>query len=114
MPPDLVNEHPTELARLLPHGLMAHDDTASREDLLDVAQAQREAKAEPDGVADDLGGKAIAGIAGANVLAIPSGYPPCFEAASRPAAKLMMPVALSEFLTVLETNAADPKTADFP
>jgi hypothetical protein len=34
--------------------------------LLDHAQAERKTKVKPDGVADDLGRKAVAGIAGAN------------------------------------------------
>src|SRR3954471_24122072 len=61
--PDLVGEALAELARPLPHGLIAHLDAASREDLIHVAQAQRKAEVEPDRVADDLGREAIAGVA---------------------------------------------------
>jgi len=43
---------------------MADHDAAGGEDLIDVAQAQGKAEVEPDRVADDLGWKAIAGIAG--------------------------------------------------
>src|SRR4051812_10873952 len=39
---------------------------ASREDLIHVTQAEREAEVQPDGMADDLGREAVAGITGAN------------------------------------------------
>src|SRR4051812_37404943 len=55
-----------ELARPLPHGLVADDDAASREDLLNHAQAEQEPKVQPNRVADDLGRKSVVGIAGAN------------------------------------------------
>jgi len=59
---DLVGEALAELARPLPHGLMAHEDAAGRQHLLHHAQAQGKAEVEPDGVADDLAWKAVAGI----------------------------------------------------
>ena len=52
------------LQRPLPHGLVADDDAARGQHLLDHAQAEREAEVQPNGVADDLGRKAVAGIAG--------------------------------------------------
>src|SRR3954447_17906935 len=59
---DLVGKALAELARPLADGLMADRDGASREDLIHHAKAQRKAEVEPDGVADDLGWKAIAGV----------------------------------------------------
>jgi hypothetical protein len=43
---------------------MADDDAACGQHLLDHAQAEREAKVQPYGVADDLGREAVPGIAG--------------------------------------------------
>src|SRR3954463_2397573 len=43
---------------------MAHVDAAGRQPLFAHAQAQREAEVEPDGVADDLARKAVAGVGG--------------------------------------------------
>jgi hypothetical protein len=57
---DLVGEGLAELARPLPHGFVAHVDAAGGQHLFD--QAQREAEVEPDGVADDLAWKAVAGV----------------------------------------------------
>src|SRR3954464_13537296 len=65
-PPDPVGEVLAELARPLSYALVADDDAARGQHLLDHAQAEREAKVEPDGVANDLGREAVAGIAGAN------------------------------------------------
>src|SRR3954447_11765656 len=64
--PDPVGEVLAELARPLPHGFMADDDAAGSQHLLDHAQAEREAEIEPNRVADDLGRKPVAGIAGAS------------------------------------------------
>src|SRR3954469_5662466 len=50
--PDLVGDVLAELERPLPHTLVADDDAAGRQHLLDHAQAQREPKVEPDSVAD--------------------------------------------------------------
>src|SRR4051794_36275136 len=63
--PDLVGKRLAELARPLPDRLVADADAAGRQKLIHHAQAQREAEVEPDRVADDLGRKAIAGVAGA-------------------------------------------------
>src|SRR5215213_9327795 len=65
-PPDPVGKVLAELARPLPHGLVTDDDAACGQHLLDHAQAEREAKVEPNRMADDLGRKAVASIAGAN------------------------------------------------
>src|SRR4051794_569760 len=62
--PDLVGEALAELARPLPHGLMAHVDAAGRQHLFDHAQAQREPEVQPNGVADALAWKAVAGVGG--------------------------------------------------
>ena len=45
------------------HGLIGNDDPALRQQIFDVAEAQREPEIEPDRVLDDLGRKAIAAIA---------------------------------------------------
>src|SRR3954471_14153586 len=62
--PDLVGEGLPELAPPLPDGLMAHVDAAGRQHLFDHAQAQGKAEVEPNGVADDLAWKAVAGVGG--------------------------------------------------
>src|SRR5215207_5479352 len=61
---DLVSEALAELAPPLAHGLVADRDAAGRQHLFDRAQAQRKAEVEPDGVADDLAWKAVAGVGG--------------------------------------------------
>src|SRR5215212_844344 len=61
-PPDPVGEVLAELARPLPHALMADDDAASGQHLLDHAQAEREAEIQPNRVADDLRWETVAGI----------------------------------------------------
>src|SRR3954453_19518181 len=48
----------------LPHSLVADDDAACGQHLLDHAQAEREAEIQPDGMADDLSGKPLASVAG--------------------------------------------------
>src|SRR3954466_14907745 len=62
--PDLVGEGLAELAPPLAHGFMAHLDAAGGQHLFDHAQAQGKAEVEPDGVADDLAWKAVAGVGG--------------------------------------------------
>jgi hypothetical protein len=62
--PDPVGELLTELERPLPDGLVADDDAACRQHLLDHAEAEREAEVQPNRLADDLGREAIAGIEG--------------------------------------------------
>jgi len=60
---DLVSKILTELQRLLPHGLITDLDTSGRQHLLDHAQAKREPEVQPNGVADHLSRKAVAGVA---------------------------------------------------
>ena len=59
---DLVGEGLAELERPLPNRLVADRDATGGEDLVDMAQAQREAEIEPDGAADDLGREPVAGV----------------------------------------------------
>src|SRR4051794_30364378 len=72
-----------ELERRLPYGLVADDDAAGGQHLLDHAQAERKSEIQPNRVADDLGRKAVA--------------------ASRPAAKLTVP-SKSSFKTAFNGN----------
>src|SRR6201993_5408695 len=65
-PPDLVSEVLAELERPLPHALMADDDAARGQHLLDHAQAEGKAEIQPNRMADDLGRKPVAGVAGGN------------------------------------------------
>ena len=51
----------------LPDGFIRDGDTALREEVFHVAKAEREAIVDPDGVADDGGGEAVAGIADRSV-----------------------------------------------
>src|SRR3954468_12317733 len=91
--PDLVGEGLAELARPLAHGLMAHVDAAGGQHLCDHAQAQRKAEVEPDGVADDLAWKAVAGIRGLGGGGHAGPLPvPALPAKPRP--KLTVPTAL--------------------
>src|SRR3954470_14532558 len=62
-PPDLDSELLAELERPLPYALMADDDAARGQHLLDHAQAEREAEIQPDSVADHLRRETVAGIA---------------------------------------------------
>jgi hypothetical protein len=52
-----------ELQRPLPHRLVADQDAAGGEHLLDHAQAKREPEVQPNRVADHLSWEAVAGIA---------------------------------------------------
>src|SRR3954462_9700218 len=61
-PPDPVSKVLAELERPLPHTLMADDDAARGQHLLDHAQAEREAEIQPDSVADHLRRETVAGI----------------------------------------------------
>src|SRR3954471_555031 len=88
--PDLVGEALAELAGPLAHGLVAHVDAAGGQHLFHHAQAQRKAKVEPDGVADDLGWKAVAGVGGLGCGCHARHRPvPAFPAKPRP--KLTVP-----------------------
>src|SRR3954465_2830239 len=64
--PDPVGEVLAKLQRPLPHALVADDDAARGQHLLNHAQAEREAEVQPYRLADHLSGKAMTGIAGAN------------------------------------------------
>jgi hypothetical protein len=60
---DLVRKTLTELQRPMPHRLMADQDAAGRQHLLDHPKVERESKIEPDGMADHFSRKAVTGIA---------------------------------------------------
>src|SRR3982751_5694001 len=89
--PDLVGEALAELARPLPHGLMAHVDAAGRQHLFDHAQAQRKAEGEPHGVADDLAWKAVASVGGLGG-GCHAGRLPVPVLSAKPRPKLTVPV----------------------
>src|SRR6201993_4219297 len=57
-----VGEFPAEFEPPLPDRLVCHRDAAGGQHLLHHAQAQREPKVQPYGVADDLSGVAMAGV----------------------------------------------------
>jgi hypothetical protein len=59
---DAVGEFPAEFEAPLPDRLVRHRDAAGGQHFLDHAQAQREPKIQPDRVADDLSGVAMAGV----------------------------------------------------
>src|ERR1051325_833219 len=63
-PSDPVGERLAELQGPLPHTLVADDDAAGGQHLLDHAQAERESEIQPNRIADDLGWKPVAGVAG--------------------------------------------------
>src|SRR6266550_3393830 len=63
---DLIGEALAEFARPLPHGFVADDDAARGQQLLNHAEPERKAEIQPHGVADDLGGKPMALVAGAS------------------------------------------------
>ncbi len=56
----------------LPDGLVGDDDPALRQKILDLPKAQAKAMIEPDGVADDLGRKAVSAVAGRIVVHLAS------------------------------------------
>ena len=62
--PGGVGDLAAELETPLPHRLVADDDAADGQHLFHHAQAERKAEVQPDRVADDLSGKAVAGIGG--------------------------------------------------
>src|SRR5438445_9923990 len=64
---DLIGEALAEFARPLPHGFVADDDAARGQQLLHHAQPERKAEIQPHGVADDLGRKPMALVAGGSV-----------------------------------------------
>src|SRR3954447_25988261 len=61
-PPDPVGEVLAELEPPLPHALLADDDAACGQHLLDHAQAEREAEVQPYRVADHLRWETVAGV----------------------------------------------------
>jgi hypothetical protein len=56
-------DHWPEMVYPAPNGLVGDHDPAFRQQIFDVAEAQREPEIEPDRVLDDFGRKAIAAIA---------------------------------------------------
>jgi len=56
-------DHRPEMVHPAPDGLIGDHDPAFRQQIFDVAEAQREPNIEPDRVLDDFGRKAIAAIA---------------------------------------------------
>jgi len=96
-PPDLVGKVLAELERPLPHALVADDDAARGQHLLDHAQAEGKAEIQPNRMADDLGGKAIAGVAGANWrrhrVQLPALLPICKPAAAKLTVPSLVPYA---------------------
>ena len=72
---DSVGERLAKFARPLPHRFVANSDAASSQQLLDHSQPEREPEIQPDGVADDLDGEPIAGIAGASRCHHPTRLP---------------------------------------
>src|SRR4051794_30376406 len=69
---------------------MADRDAASREDLIHHAKAQRKAEVEPDGVADDLGWKAVTGV-GRLGCGCHAGHLPVLTLSAKPRPKLTVP-----------------------
>src|SRR5208337_5356584 len=61
-PTETVGEFPAEFQAPLPDRLVSDRDAASRQHLLNHAQAQWEPEIQPDRIADELGGIAIASI----------------------------------------------------
>src|ERR1700748_3068102 len=61
-PTNAVGELAAKFEAPLPDRLIGHRDAASRQHLLNHAQAQREPKIQPDRVADDLSRVSIAGV----------------------------------------------------
>src|SRR5215472_15456971 len=85
---DPVGERLAKFAGPLPHRFVAHNDAASRQQLLDHAQPEREAEIQPHGMADDLGREPIPGVAGASGCRHPT---PLLTPICRRNAKLTVP-----------------------
>ncbi|EIM24367.1 hypothetical protein MicloDRAFT_00070200 [Microvirga lotononidis] len=60
---DLIGKTLAELQRPLPHRLMADQDAAGSQHLLDHPRAKGKSKIQPDGVADYFRRKTVAGVA---------------------------------------------------
>lgn len=63
-PTDLAGVDPSEFLRPAPHGFMADDDPARREQVLDHPQAERKTELETDSLLDDFRREPIAAING--------------------------------------------------
>src|SRR4051794_11839228 len=87
---DLVGEALAELARPLAHGFVAHLDATRGQHLFDHAQAQGKAEVEPDGVADDLARKAVAGVGGLG-CGCHASHLPVLTLSAKPRPKLTVP-----------------------
>src|SRR6202047_3757184 len=86
-PPDAVAECPAKFEAPLPDRLVRHRDAAGGQHLLDHAQAQREPKIQPDRVADDLSGVAVAEVNRVSRRPHPARVPDqpgSYQACSRP------------------------------
>jgi hypothetical protein len=83
-PPDPVGKLLAELERPLPHGLVADHDAPCRQHFLDHAQAEREAKVEPDRLANHLRWKAIPGIGRLGGWRAHSGHLPARGQSAKP------------------------------
>ena len=57
---------PAECQAPLPNRLVGDRNTTLGEEVFDIAEAQAEAKVEPDGVGDDVGRKAMPKVAGSS------------------------------------------------
>src|SRR4051794_16049285 len=88
--PDLVGKALAELAPPLADRLVADRDAASREDLIHHAQAQGKAEVEPNGVANDLGREAVAGV-GRLGAGCQAGHLPVPACPAKPRPKLTVP-----------------------
>ena len=69
---DPVRKLLAKFARPLPYGFVADDDAASGQQLLHHAKTEREAEIQPYGMADDLGGEPIPGVAVASACGHPT------------------------------------------
>src|SRR3954471_21683405 len=87
---DLLGEGLAELETPLAHNLMAQLDAAGRQHLFHHAQAERKAEVEPHGVADDLCGKAVAGVGGLGA-GCHAGHLPVPACPAKPRPKLTVP-----------------------
>jgi hypothetical protein len=74
-PADLVGKALAEFQRPLPHCLMADQDTAGGQHLLDHAQAQGEPEVQPTRVADNFSWEAMTGITRVTGVLHPSPMP---------------------------------------
>ena len=59
-----IRETPSEFMTPTPHRLVEDEDTTFRQNQLDFSETEAEHVIQPDGVADDLGREAVAGVGG--------------------------------------------------